>query len=245
MAMNAKISWICIVLAGIRSIASAEEPINELDVVAAVGPDFSAMVTLSKEMPLYSSNRADRVVDRLPAGQRALVLVMDEHGVKVEARTPRGALRGWVSRKGIAKGDQSMEAKMESWYQREIIVAALVKSKMAALNLTAAEMARIFGPPSRRSLAVEENGGGTRERLEWIRAEDLKVDKSMKGALAALSGDTSLTRVETARLTVEILNGMVRSVDGSITETAAVSPQPVAPPVPCPFDLVPAAPSAR
>lgn len=51
--------------------------------------------------------------------------------------------------------------------------------------------------------------------------------------------------VAAARLTVEILNGMVRSVDGSITEIAAASPQPVAPHVPYPFDLVPTASSAR
>lgn len=243
--MKARISWICIALASIQSLGNGEEPVTELDVAAAVGPNFSAMVTLSEEMPLYSSNRADRVVDHLPAGQRALVLAMDEHGLKVEARTSRGALRGWISRKRIATGDSIREAEMESWYQRETTVAALVQSQMAALNLTTAEMERIFGPPNRRSLAVEENSGGTKERLEWTRTEDLKVDRSMKGALAALGGDSSFSKVETARLTVETLNGIVRSVDGSITESAAASPQPVAPPVPCPFDLVSAAPSGR
>jgi len=241
--MTAKLTWIWLALAGFRSICGADEPATELDVAAAVGPKFSAVVTLSEELPLYSSNRADRVVDRVTAGQRAVVLAMDLHGFKIETRTARGVLRGWVSRKRISQDDPKKNAAVEAWYQREMTVAALVDSKMAALNLTVEEMERIFGPPTRRSLAVDEQGGVTKERLEWITTEELKLDKSIKGALVILGGDTALTQVETSRLTVETLNGMVRSIDGSIAEGAAASPHPVLPPVPCPFELVPIPPS--
>lgn len=241
--MKAKLILIWVGLAAIRSFSGADEPSTELDVAAAVGPKFSAVVTVSEELPLYSSNRADRVVDRVTAGQRAVVLAMDLHGFKIEIRTARGVLRGWVSRKRISQDDPKKNAALEAWYQREMTVAALVDSKRAALNLTVEEMERIFGPPTRRSLAVEEQGGGTKERLEWITTEELKLDKSIKGALVVLSGDTSVALVETARLAVETLNGMVRSIDGSIAEGAAASTHPVLPPVPCPFELVPISPS--
>lgn len=243
--MTAKLTWIWLALASFRSISGADEPATELDVALAVGPKFSAVVTLSEDLALYSSNRADRVVARLTAGQRAVVLAMDAHGLKIETRTPRGVLRGWVSRKRISHDNSKKEAGMEAWYQRELTVAALVDSKKAALNLTVEEMERIFGPPTRRSLAVEGQEGGTKERLEWITTEELKVDKSIQGALVILGGESSLAKVETARLTVETLNGMVRSIDGSVAEGAAASPHPVVPPVPCPFELVAIPPSDR
>jgi len=237
--MKAKFIWFWLALAVFASFSGADELPTELDVATAVGPKFSAVVTLSEDLPLYSSNRADRVLDLLTAGQRVVVLAMDLHGLKVETRTARGVLRGWISRKRLTKNDPGKEATVAAWYQREMTVAALVASKTAALNLTVDEMERIFGPPTRRSLAVEDQNGGTKERLEWITTEELKLDKTVKGALIVLSGDTSFTQVETARLTVETLNGMVRSIDGSIGEGAVASPQPVLPPVPCPFELVP------
>jgi hypothetical protein len=219
--------------------AGAVEPSPELDVQATVGPAAEARLVLPVEVALYETRRADRLLARLPAGQEVVVLGMDAHGLKIQARSGRGPTKGWVSRKLVYGSSEETANALEAWYQRELVVATLVANKTPALNLTTMELERIFGPPSRRSMETVDAGRGTRERLEWIHTEELDLNKAFGATLSILNKDALQGQVETGRLIAEVSEGIVRSIEGALSTAPAAATVEVAPPLPCPFTIVP------
>lgn len=227
-------------------VAGAAEPSVELDVVAAVGGKAEARLKLPMATTLFETRRADRVLVRLSAGHEVVVLAMDAHGLKVQAHGPHGPLRGWVSRKLATGENPAANTALENWYRRELAVAALADRRQAALNLTAAEMERIFGAPTRRTLALPQGGQGPRvENLEWIRTEKLELDKTLGGGILGLDKNSPLARpeIETGRLTAECRDGVVVSLDGTLEPGTPAAATEIPAPLPCPFAVIPTAPT--
>lgn len=214
---------------------------EELDIAAALGETAEARLVLPVAMALYETRRANRVMAKLAAGQEVTVLGMDAHGLKVRAQGPNGLVRGWISRKLAFGSEADVQEKVDDWYRRERIVADLAKARSIALNLTSAELERIFGVPTRRTLSQIPGGESTRvEKLEWVRTEAVDLGKSLGISLVGLDKDSPLARpeVETGRLTAECRDGVVVAFEGSLDPASPAGSIEVPSPLPCPFDVV-------
>ncbi|MFM7181875.1 MAG: hypothetical protein ACKO2G_10490 [Verrucomicrobiales bacterium] len=235
-------SILCLCIAAGTGMAAANSPDSspELDVAAVFGSQAEARLTLPLPATLFETRKADRVISRFPAGQEVVVLGMDGHGLRVQMQRPHGPLRGWISRKLAMDERPEANAALEAWYRRELTVAGLLGSRQAALNLTAIELERIFGAPTRRTLAQSPNGAGARiETLEWIRTEKVDLNKALGGALVGLDKNSPIAHpaVETGRLTAECRDGVVTALDGTLEAGKPAAATQISPPLPCPFAI--------
>lgn len=215
----------------------APKSADELDVSAALGEKAEARLVLPVPLALFETPRADRVMERLAAGQEVVVTGMNANGLKVRARGRNGQIRGWISRKLALGDDPAIQNATENWYRRERLVATIAAQRSVALNLSTGELERIFGTPTRRTLS--DGGDGVRvEKLEWVRTETLEFDKGL--TLIGLDKNSPLARseIETARLTVECRNGIVTAFDGSLEPATPATTLEIPAPFPCPFTVV-------
>jgi hypothetical protein len=246
MATFSSFLFLCIAAGTSAVVANPSVSSPELDVAAIFGTKAEARLTLPLPARLFETREADRVLARLPGGQQVVVLGMDAHGLRVQTEGPHGPLRGWVSRKLAMDERPEANAALESWYRRELAVAQFVARRQAALNLTAAELERIFGPPTRRTLALASDpSGGRMETLEWIRTEKLDLNKALGGALGGLNKDSPIAHpeIETGRLTAECRDGIVVALGGNLEPGKPAASTEISPPLPCPFAVKPTTPS--
>lgn len=214
---------------------------EELDIATALGEKAEARLVLPVAMALFETRRADRVMAKLIAGQEVVVLGMDAHGLKVRAETANGPVRGWISRKLSFGADPGIQEKIDGWYRRELVVAEMVKNRSVALNLTSAELERIFGPPTRRTLSQIPGEEVSRiEKLEWVKTETIDLGKSLGVSFVGLDRNSSLVRpeIETGRLTVECRDSVVVAFEGTLDRASRAGSPEVPPPLPCPFTIV-------
>jgi|GEM_PF-2132132 len=216
-------------LLGLVLPTPAEAPPQDRKIVdfqLFAGTNESFTLTPKAALPLYDTRAARRVLATLPADQPLTVLAMDQFGLQVRGSAKNGPVTGWISQKSVL--DDQQRQTLAALFARQTLIEALVARKQAAIGMNFAELTRVLGPATSHNILAE--GSGRTETASWVKTQKVDLNDTLD-----LGTNSSLLKVdvEVGRITVELDQGVARSInlnlEGLAPEIPTI-PAPITPP---------------
>jgi len=171
------------------------------------------IVRITKIAPIYSTLSADRWMGNLLENQNAELLAVSEKAYRVRGKAKQGQVAGWVSKAAVTGLPETFEENLKNYYERYEVVEELIENHQVALGMTVEEVVASIGPPDKRSSKV--NGEGRTDSLEYISYERIPQTGIGYDSFGHPIPVTQYVEVESGRVTIDLTNNTVSSIQES------------------------------
>lgn len=171
------------------------------------------VVRISIATPAYSTLAADRWLGTLLPNQNAVLLAVSEKAYRVRARAKQGQIAGWISKGAVDGLHENFEVTLHAFYDRHVEVKELIDNHQVALGMTLNEVIASIGPPDKRSSKVTQEGRN--DTLEFIAYEKVPRTLLVYDSFGVPHNTTTYVEVESGRVTVELENNTVVTIEDS------------------------------
>ena len=171
------------------------------------------VVRITKTAPIYSTLSADRWMGNLLENQNAELLAVSDKAYRVRGKAKQGQVAGWVSQAAVTGLPETFEANLKHYYERYQVVEELIENHQVALGMTVEEVVASIGPPDKRSSKVD--GEGRTDSLEYISYERVPQTSVGFDSFGQAVPVTRYLEVESGRVTIDLMNNTVSSIQES------------------------------
>ena len=193
--------------------------------------DPPIMLSVVKEMPVYSDKNGKVRAGSLAAGQKVPLEAITERAYRVRGKGARNDLVGWVSPLAFSSDDPDFVKNLKDLYHRQMAVQQLIADKQAAVGMTPDEVAQALGRPTKTTVRKTAKGeSGSWEFIEY------KVINHYTTEIDRLTGQVYRrfaysTQEEKSKTVVEFTDGVVSAVEESENRQRGVGVRIVVPPI--------------
>jgi len=193
--------------------------------------DKPVMLTVAKDVSIFSDKNGKLKVGTLVAGQEVPLEAISEKACRVRGKGTRNDVVGWVSPRAFATDDPDFVANLKKFYDRQMAVKKLIEDKQAAVGMTVAEVGQALGKPTKTAIRKNANGEtGSWEFIEYktINHYTTEIDRLTGRFYRRLAYSTY---EEKSRTVVEFTDGLVSAVEESENHQRGANVRIVVPPI--------------
>lgn len=165
-----------------------------------------------KPATIFATKNGGRRLGAFPVDTRVRLLAMTDKGYKVQGQATHGKVSGWISPKNVAAKDPKFVENLKKFYEREVLVKELIRNREVAIGMTAEEVLKAYGEPTRKETKVTKDG--QTGKWAWVDIEEVKHYRYVRDPR---SGNTyrqlsHVTTEERGKVEVEFEKGLVSSI---------------------------------
>lgn len=168
-----------------------------------------------KEAAVFSDKNGKNRAGTLKAEQTVVLEAMTEKAYKVRGEGTKFGVSGWVGPHAFASKDPNFVENLKKLHKRQLEVQVLIEEKQVAIGMTAEEVSKSRGAPTKTQMKQTEKGQSG--RWEYVDYEQVThynyVRDPYSGQVFRQASYT--TQVEKGKTVVEFQNGVVTSLEES------------------------------
>ena len=172
-----------------------------------------------KEANVFSDKNGQIKLGVLEADQTVVLDAMTAKAYKVRGKGGKNGVVGWVGPQAFASKDPEFVENLKKLHKRQLEVQQLIDEKQVALGMTAEEVEKSRGTPTKRQM--KKTGKGETGRWEYVEYEQVShfqyVRDPFSGQVFRTLSHT--TREEKNKTVVEFENGVVAALEESEQDT--------------------------
>jgi outer membrane protein assembly factor BamE (lipoprotein component of BamABCDE complex) len=175
--------------------------------------DSPVFLTTTRSTPVYSTKKGTHKLGTYPANTKLQLLAIGgENAYRVKGKAKHSTVSGWVSPKLLTSSEKDFRTKLQSFYERTLIVRDLIANNDVAIGMTLDEVRESLGEPTKTE--VKQTRKGDSGKWEYIVAIE---EKHYRTVIDPRSGQTyrqlsHITTEEKERTTLEFEDNVVTSV---------------------------------
>lgn len=162
---------------------------------------------------VYNNLTAEHRLGVIPAGTVVNVVAINERALRVRGKAEHADVAGWVGKAFLEELDPRVTENLAKMLERQKLVEYLIHQKVIALGMTAAEVERVLGPPSKRTSRVDK--AGQVEVFDYITYKLVPQQVAQRDQTGQVFYTLVNTKVETGRRSVTFENHIVSSIEES------------------------------
>lgn len=176
-------------------------------------PGKQIELMIIKEAPVYSDIEGKIKLGTIRANQKVKLEAITERAYKVRGKGVGNDLSGWVGPWAFASKDPQFVENLKKYHTRQVEVNKLIDEREVALGMTAEEVAKSLGKPTKSSLRQEASGkSGKWEYIDYDEEKNYAtVQDPVTGALYRRL--VSVTQIEKNKRVIEFANGVVSAIE--------------------------------
>lgn len=161
---------------------------------------------------VYDNQQFQRRLGILPGGREVTIIAIGKDDrFKVRGQALHAGVSGWLKASDLVSQHKNFVGTMRALYQRQMIVADLIKKKQIALGLTPEEVMESLGKPTATNSKLTQ--AGRVETFDYVTYERIPQTTTRRDQYGNLYNSVHYVEVQTGKLSVGFENGVVSSIE--------------------------------
>lgn len=166
-----------------------------------------------RESPVFTHSAMDRAIGTIAPGTSVTLVGIADQAYRVRGRARHGDVSGWVPVSNVVSPDPNLIPNLKKLHERQVAVDELVANHQIALGMTTEEVMASMGKPDRKSSKL--SAAGRSDTLEYVVYERVPQYTTSLDGFGRPVQTVVYLKVETGRLSVNMKDGVVDSVEES------------------------------
>jgi hypothetical protein len=172
-------------------------------------------LTVVKVAPVFFDKNGKNRTGDLAADQVVILELMTDKAYKVRGKGLKNDVYGWVGPQAFTSKDPNFVENLKKLHERQLKVQELIEMRQLAIGMTAEEVSKARGTPSKTQ--VRQSDRGRSERWEFIKYENVSHFTTVRDPLTGrlFRQLSHITKEEREKTVVDFENGVVASFEES------------------------------
>jgi ribosomal 50S subunit-recycling heat shock protein len=188
----------------------------------------SVRFPVREQIPIYYDAAGTRSLGVLVPRQEVQLLAVSPQAVRVRGRAMQGQVAGWIARSAAAIDPEFLD-NLKKTADRHALVQELIKKREVATGMTQEEVIQSVGKPQKKSTRIDP--GSKIEIWEYIRYENVPHITTGYDRFGNLINTTTYIKTPTGRMSIELKDGIVASIEATEGERPPGPVRLVVPPI--------------